>query len=58
LPQNIGKLKNVGVEELAATMFDRYYQMLKSGKMPESPGAQSPGASAPSGWGNAQVVKQ
>jgi hypothetical protein len=58
LPQNITKLKNTGVDELAATMFDRYYQMLKSGKMPESPGAQSPGASAPSGWGNAQVVKQ
>ena len=44
LPQNITKLKNVGVDELAATMFDRYYQMLKSGKMPEGPGAESPGA--------------
>jgi len=44
LPTNITKLKDVKVEDLAATMFDRYYQMLKSGKMPESPGAESPGA--------------
>jgi hypothetical protein len=41
---NITTLKDVKIEDLAATMFDRYYQMLKSGKMPESPGAQSPGA--------------
>jgi len=44
LATNITKLKDVKVEDLAATMFDRYYQMLKSGKMPESPDAESPGA--------------
>lgn len=55
-PANITTLKDVKIEDLAATMFDRYYQMLKSGKMPESPGAESPGASAPSGWGQAQRV--
>ena len=43
LPQNITKLKNVSIEELAATMFNNYYEMLKSGKMPEAPGAASPG---------------
>lgn len=57
LPQNITKLKNVSIEELAATMFNNYYKMLKSGKMSEAPGAESLGGTAPSGWGKAQLVK-
>lgn len=56
LPANMVKYKDVSTEQLAATMFERIYNALKTGKMVEAPGAASPGGTM-SGWGKAQVVK-
>jgi len=57
LPANMTKYKDISAEQLAASMYDRIYNALKSGKMGTAPGAASPGGISTSGWGKAQVVK-
>jgi hypothetical protein len=43
---------------LRKEIYKQYKVTIDESPGAESPGVQNPGASAPSGWGNAQVVKQ
>lgn len=56
LPANMARYKDVTTEALAASMFDRIYNALKTGKMDAAPGAPRPGGTSTSGWGKASVV--
>lgn len=47
LPANMVKYRDVPTEQLAAAMYDRIYNALKTGKMVEAPGATGPGGSTP-----------
>jgi collagenase-like PrtC family protease len=51
LPANMVKYKDVSAEQLAATMYDRIYNALKSGKMGTAPSAESPSGTSKPGWG-------
>lgn len=42
LPANMVRYKDVSAEQLAASMYDRIYNALKSGKMGAAPSAESP----------------
>jgi hypothetical protein len=42
LPANMVRYKDISAEQLAASMYDRIYNALKSGKMGTAPSAESP----------------
>lgn len=47
LPANMVKYKDTSTEQLAASMYDRIYNALKSGKMGAAPSAESPSGTPP-----------
>jgi hypothetical protein len=51
LPANMVRYKDVSAEQLAASMYDRIYNALKSGKMGAAPSAESPSGTTKPGWG-------